>query len=94
MMLIKVRLFATLRQMAGWSGKELEAPEGSSVQDLILQLEQEYPSLTLTGRTFYIAVNEEYAQPGRVLQAGDEVALLPPVSGGRGHGIEGVTRAV
>jgi molybdopterin converting factor subunit 1 len=75
---VKIRLFAGLRQAAGFKEKSIDLPEGATVADLLEQL-----PATVTGRTFYVSVNQEYAQRDTVLHAGDEVGLLPPVSGGR-----------
>jgi MoaE-MoaD fusion protein len=72
---VTVRLFAGLRERAGWSRRELEGLE--RVADV-------WPALELgeePGGLLY-AVNREYAEPGQELRDGDEVALIPPVSGG------------
>jgi molybdopterin synthase catalytic subunit len=72
---VTVRLFAGLRERAGWARRELEGIE--RVGDI-------WPALGLgeePGGLLY-AVNREYAEPGRELRDGDEVALIPPVSGG------------
>lgn len=79
---VKVKLFATLRQQAGWSEKAVQTPSGSTLGDLMQLLMQEWPNLKLTGRAVYAAVNQNYAKQDRVLQTGDEVAIFPPVSGG------------
>ncbi len=81
---IVVRLFAGLREQRGASRLELELPEGASVADVwhALDLGDE------PGGLLY-AVNREYAEPGRQLSDGDEVALIPPVSGGAFRLIEG-----
>jgi MoaE-MoaD fusion protein len=71
---VKVRLFAGLRERAGWSEREIEATTVAAV----------WPALDLgdePGGLLY-AVNKEYAKRDRVLLDGDEVALIPPVSGG------------
>jgi len=72
---VRVRLFAALRERAGWSERELE--NVTRVADVwpALGLGDEPPGLLY-------AVNREYAPPGRELADGDEVALIPPVSGG------------
>jgi molybdopterin synthase catalytic subunit/molybdopterin converting factor small subunit len=72
---VKVRLFAGLRERAGWSERELDAV--ATVADVWpeLGLGDEPPGLLY-------AVNHEYAERGRELVDGDEVALIPPVSGG------------
>src|SRR5712691_3970989 len=64
-MAVVVRLFAGLRERAGWSSREIEAARVSDV----------WPALVY-------AVNKEYAEGSRELADGDEVALIPPVSGG------------
>ena len=81
-MQVKVRLFATLRQNAGWKEKIVEAPDAATISDLLKILEQNFPTLQLTGRSLYAAVNQEYARLDQTLHASDEVALFPPVSGG------------
>jgi len=71
---VTVRLFAGLRERAGWSRREIEA---ATVADV-------WPALGLgdePGGLLY-AVNKEYAERDRALARGDEVALIPPVSGG------------
>ena len=81
-MQIQVRLFATLRQLAGWPKHLLELPPGSTVADALAELDRLFPQLTVTKRTIYVAVNQEYARPAQELHDGDELALFPPVSGG------------
>ncbi|MBE2240247.1 MAG: molybdopterin converting factor subunit 1 [Caldilineaceae bacterium] len=82
MIQIHVRLFATLRQLAGWSQQPLELPEGATLDEALAAIDQRFPALTIGRRTFYAAVNQEYAKGDQVLHNGDEVALFPPVSGG------------
>jgi MoaE-MoaD fusion protein len=75
---VTVRLFAALRERAGRSRIELELPDGAHVGDVWSALAlggSEPPSLAF-------AVNKAYADRERVLADGDEVALIPPVSGG------------
>ncbi len=81
-MLIRVRLFATLRQLAGWAHQTVDLPEGATVAEALAELDRRYPQLTVTTRTIYVAVNQEYAKNTQLLHAGDELALFPPVSGG------------
>lgn len=85
-MQIQVRLFATLRQLAGWPKQTLELPEEATVADALVELDRLYPELTVTKRTIYVAVNQEYARGTQVLRTGDELALFPPVSGGADTG--------
>lgn len=79
---VTVKLFATLRQQAGWSERKVSAPQGSTLAELMTLLMQAWPDLRLTGRAVYAAVNQSYAKPDHSLQDGDEVAIFPPVSGG------------
>jgi molybdopterin synthase catalytic subunit/molybdopterin converting factor small subunit len=71
---VVVRLFAGLREQAGWSRRELD----------VATLADVWPALGLGDEPegLLYAVNREYAEPGRELHDGDEVALIPPVSGG------------
>lgn len=81
-MQITVRLFATLRQIAGWSSQPLELPEGATLREALTVLDTRYPQLTIGTRTYYAAINQEYAKGDQVLRPGDELAIFPPVSGG------------
>jgi MoaE-MoaD fusion protein len=74
---ITVMLFAMLRERAGSRQLTLELPEGARVSDALAEL----GDLT-AGLPLVMAVNREYAPEDHVLDAGDELALIPPVSGG------------
>ena len=76
-MQVRVRLFAGLRERAGADELELELPEGALVGDALERMR----ALT-EGVPVVMAVNREYADPESPLHGGDEVALIPPVSGG------------
>ena len=76
-MSVTVRLFAGLREQAGWSERSFDVPEGTRVVDVWALLD-----LGAQPRGLLYAVNHEYAVEDRVLVSGDEVALIPPVSGG------------
>jgi molybdopterin synthase catalytic subunit len=76
-MRVQIRLFAALRERAGTNLLELELPDGAQVSDALSALEW------LTGDLrAVLAVNREYASTSTRLQADDELALIPPVSGG------------
>ena len=72
-----VRLFAALRERAGRDALELELPEGATAADA-LEAVREYAA----GSSLVLAVNQEYATPDTRLSPGDELAVVPPVSGG------------
>src|SRR5580765_3203279 len=74
-MRVTVRLFAGLRERAGWSGRELDG---------VTRLADVWPALDLGPEPegLAVAVNREYADRDRELADGDEVAFIPPVSGG------------
>ncbi|MCW3013187.1 MAG: molybdopterin converting factor, subunit 1 [Solirubrobacterales bacterium] len=74
---VTVRLFAMLRQRAGRDAVALDLPDGARVRDALAALQD-----VTGGVTCVLAVNREYADGERVLVAGDELALIPPVSGG------------
>ena len=81
---IRLRLFAGLREAAGWSQKEIALATGSTVADLLAHVEETTSGLVLSGRPVYAAVNQQYVERETILSDGDEVALCPPVSGGDG----------
>ncbi len=76
-MVVRIRLFAMLRERAGASELSLELPEGARVRDALAELESLAGGLPLV-----MAINREYASEDAPLSAGDELALIPPVSGG------------
>jgi molybdopterin synthase catalytic subunit len=76
-MRVRVRLFAILRERAGAEEVELELPDGARVQDALDRMH-----VLTDGVPVVMAINHEYADAESVLHGGDEVALIPPVSGG------------
>ena len=76
-MVVRIRLFAQLRERAGTSELSLELPEGARVRAALAALESLADGLPLV-----MAVNREYASEDVPLAADDELALIPPVSGG------------
>ena len=82
-MIVDVKLFAILRERAGRDRVAVELPEGSSVADALSRLRGEPELGELIERIpVTMAVNREYAGEGTPLAEGDELALIPPVSGG------------
>ena len=82
MLSINVRLFALYRERLKMSELTLMVPEGSTVRDLVSHLAQEHPNIGPLLEHTAIAVNEVYAENTQILAESDELALLPPVSGG------------
>ena len=82
-MTVRVRLFAVLRQRAGRDSIEIEVSEGATVADALDALAAQPGLEDVLGRIpVRLAVNRDYAEPGTRLSADDELALVPPVSGG------------
>ncbi|UHG90197.1 MoaD/ThiS family protein [Spirosoma oryzicola] len=78
---VSVLLFGITRDLTGQSAVSVPISEGARVSDLLDQLYQEYPKLSGI-RSLLVAVNGEYAEVDQVLTSKDEIALIPPVSGG------------
>jgi len=85
---IKVLPFGVLKDWLGAETATIEVREGATVAELLAQLGAKLGDRQLKG--IAVSVNAEYAQVGQVLRAGDEVGLLPPVSGGLGEPGESV----
>jgi MoaE-MoaD fusion protein len=85
-MTVTVRLFAILRERAGSDSVEIELPDDATVDDALAAL-AERPGLAelLDRLPVRMAVNRDYADADTPLAAGDELALVPPVSGGADH---------
>jgi MoaE-MoaD fusion protein len=82
-MRVSVRLFAGLRERAGTDRLEVELPDDARVADVLAAMAST-PVGELRPRECVVAVNREYAGADEPVRAGDEVALVPPVSGGEG----------
>ena len=78
---LKIALFGISREIVGRPTLHMAAMEGISVQELLHQLRTSYPGLAQLS-SLAVAVNNEYAEEGQSLHAHDEIALIPPVSGG------------
>jgi len=91
-MQIKVLLFGRLKEVVGAAEEQVELPEGASVEDLFAHYRRRFPRWEEFRPSLAVAVNQEYAGSTAALKGGDEVAFLPPVSGGAGDRIE-LTRA-
>lgn len=81
-MRVNVRLFARLRELAGTGDLERDVPAGATIRTVWAGLADEFPALAAYANAVSSAVNAEYASMDTALRDGDEVAFLPPVSGG------------
>jgi molybdopterin synthase catalytic subunit len=83
-MRVQVIPFGVLKDWLGSSSKTLELPDGASVAALLERLRATLPAGAAAGilSSIAVSVNAEYAQAAHILEEGDEVGLLPPVSGG------------
>jgi MoaE-MoaD fusion protein len=83
-MRVRVLFFGGLKDLAGKSNDLLDLPEGALVRDVLAHYLSEVPRMKESLASLAVAVNQEYAGAETGLKSGDEVALLPPVSGGSG----------
>lgn len=79
---VTIRLFARLRELAGTGELTREVPDAATVHDVWRQLVADLPALADYERSLSCAVNAEYARLASPVSDGDEIAFLPPVSGG------------
>ena len=90
-MKIHLLFFASARERAGHARATLELPDGSRVADALIEVERLHPGLAELIPHLAVAVNQKLARPDDTLPSGAELALLPPVSGGRGAARSGGT---
>jgi molybdopterin synthase sulfur carrier subunit len=81
MMTLKVLAFAVVKNIFGNASVQIELKEGSTVSVLRTSLEEKFPGLRELS-SFLIAVNNEFASANYTIQESDEIAIIPPVSGG------------
>ncbi len=81
-MRVTIRLFARLRDLAGAGTLTRELPAASDVDAVWQAVAREFPAMAPLRPSIAAAVNAEYAKFDRAVADGDEVAFLPPVSGG------------
>src|ERR1035437_6936844 len=79
----RVLFFGMLRDIVGMSREETEFPEGADLHAVFASYAARFPRLGGLARSIVVARNQEFADPATKLAEGDEVAFLPPVSGGR-----------
>jgi molybdopterin converting factor subunit 1 len=81
-MRVRVLFFGMLKDMVGKAEDSIDVRDGASVRDVLSHYESQIPRLKESLPSVALAVNQQYAEAGTTLRPGDEVALLPPVSGG------------
>jgi MoaE-MoaD fusion protein len=81
-MTVNVRLFASLRELIGEPTISVDLPDGATVEALRARVGETYPNVQPFLNSIVCAVDEEYVPASHVLRDGDNVALIPPVSGG------------
>jgi molybdopterin synthase catalytic subunit len=82
-MRVRVQYLGMLKDLAGRESEDVLLGEGSQLGELFSELEERMPKLKEFRSAIALAVNYQYSEPGTVLRENDEVALLPPVSGGK-----------
>ncbi len=81
-MRVRVLFFGILKELVGKPADPIDLPERASVRDVLARYESQIPRLKESLPSLALAVNQQYAGPDTKLQPNDEIALLPPVSGG------------
>jgi len=81
-MRVQVLFFGQLRDLTGRSAESLPLGEHATLRDVLQHYSEKYPSIHKLASSLALSVNQEYASQDSALHDGDEVALLPPVSGG------------
>jgi len=83
-MQVRVLFFGMLKELAAKSADQVELRSGATVSDLLEYYKSEIPKMAVLFPSIALAVNQQYATADTTLRSGDEVAFLPPVSGGVG----------
>src|SRR5258708_16948064 len=92
-MRVRVLFFGMLKELVAKASDSIEMPDGALVRDVLAYYEARIPRLKESLPSLALAVNQQYAGPETKLKADDEVALLPPVSGGTGGAAGDTIRA-
>ena len=91
-MKVKVLFFGLTHDLTGFQSEQAEIGDGASLDDLWRRYEARFPQLREMSGSLLAAVNEEIADRSRLLRDGDEVAFMPPVSGGASEDFFRLTR--
>lgn len=83
-MQVRILFFGVLKEFAGRESDSLSLPDESTLADVLSHYKKNMPQLRSFAASIAMSINQEYARPEAKLKSGDEIALLPPVSGGSG----------
>src|SRR5450631_727246 len=92
-MQVRILFFGVLKEFAGRDTDSLSLPDESTLADVLSHYQKSMPQLRSFASSIAMSINQEYAGPESRLKAGDEVALLPPVSGGSGREEKAVSQS-
>ena len=81
-MLVTVKCFAWAREVTGGDEVEVEVPDSGTVRDLRESLGKKFPAFAERMESIAVSVNQEFAGDSQGVSVGDELALIPPISGG------------
>lgn len=81
-MRVRVLFFGQIKDIMGKAEEEVEVPEGACLGDIFARFARSHPQLGAMRNAIVLARNQAFVGPEETLRDGDEVALLPPVSGG------------
>ncbi|MFZ0640953.1 MAG: molybdenum cofactor biosynthesis protein MoaE [Candidatus Acidiferrales bacterium] len=93
-MVLRVLFFGQLRDIVGAAEQSFDAADGARLEDLYSSYTQKFPRLAQFRESVAAAINQEYCPWNRQLRSGDEVAFLPPVSGGASQSFEDIIEIV
>jgi len=79
---VKVLFFAKARELVGCSSSSCSLPSNCTSDQLLAALLTAFPSLEALGGAFVLSLNEEYVEGDLTLRTNDELAVIPPISGG------------
>ncbi|MGH9469715.1 MAG: molybdenum cofactor biosynthesis protein MoaE [Terriglobia bacterium] len=91
-MKVRVLFFGLAHEVTGFAQETVEVQEGATLAALWQEYERRFPRLSKLGRSLTMSINEAVAEPNRTLHEADEVAFLPPVSGGAEEEMVRITR--
>ncbi|HEX8324313.1 MAG TPA: molybdopterin converting factor subunit 1 [Tepidisphaeraceae bacterium] len=81
-MTVRVKCFAIARDLAGFAERSFELTQDATAGEALATIVAQFPALAVHANRLALAVNLEYVDRSHVLRDGDELALIPPVSGG------------